>query len=75
MFDMKDVVSLCKRRGFVFAASDIYGGLNGFWDYGPLGVELKNNLRDYWWKSMVTTPPSGPDGETVQIGGGQALGI
>ncbi len=67
--DMKDIVALCKRRGFVFPASDIYGGLNGFWDYGPLGVELKNNLRDYWWKSMVTTPPIGPDGHPVQIVG------
>ena len=60
--DMKEIVALCKRRGFVFPASDIYGGLNGFWDYGPLGVELKNNLRDLWWKSMVTCPPMGPEG-------------
>jgi glycyl-tRNA synthetase len=67
--DMKDIVALCKRRGFVFPASDIYGGLNGFWDFGPLGVELKNNLRDYWWKCMVTTPPLGPDGHPVQIVG------
>ena len=67
--DMKDIVSLCKRRGFIFQASDIYGGINGFWDYGPLGTELKNNLRDYWWKSMVTTPPIGPDGTPVQIVG------
>ncbi len=67
--DMKDIVALCKRRGFVFPASDIYGGLNGFWDYGPLGVELKNNLRDLWWKHMVTTPPVGPDGQPVQIVG------
>ncbi|MEZ5902022.1 MAG: glycine--tRNA ligase [Alphaproteobacteria bacterium] len=67
--DMKDIVALCKRRGFIFPASDIYGGINGFWDYGPLGVELKNNLRDYWWKSMVTTPPIGPDGHPVQIVG------
>ena len=67
--DMKDIVALCKRRGFIFPASDIYGGLNGFWDYGPLGVELKNNLRDYWWKCMVTTPPIGPDGHPVQIVG------
>lgn len=66
---MKDIVALCKRRGFVFAASDIYGGINGFWDYGPLGVELKNNLRDLWWRSMVTCPPIGPDGEPVQIVG------
>jgi len=67
--DMKDIVALCKRRGFIFAASDIYGGLNGFWDYGPLGIALKNNLRDLWWKSMVTTPPIGPDGQPVSIVG------
>jgi len=66
---MKDIVALCKRRGFIFAASDIYGGINGFWDYGPLGAELKNNLRDLWWRSMVTCPPIGPDGEPVQIVG------
>ncbi len=60
--NMKDIVALCKRRGFIFAASDIYGGLNGFWDYGPLGVQLKNNLRDLWWKHMVTCPPLGPEG-------------
>lgn len=67
--DMKDVVALCKRRGFIYPASDIYGGINGFWDYGPLGTELKNNLRDYWWKRMVTCPPIGPDGHPVQIVG------
>ena len=66
---MKDIVALCKRRGFIFPASDIYGGINGFWDFGPLGVELKNNLRDLWWKAMVTTPPIGPDGAPVQIVG------
>jgi glycyl-tRNA synthetase len=67
--DMKDLVALCKRRGFIFPASEIYGGINGFWDFGPLGTELKNNLRDAWWKQMVTTPPIGPDGEPVQIVG------
>jgi glycyl-tRNA synthetase len=67
--DMKEIVALCKRRGFVFPASDIYGGINGFWDYGPLGVELKNNLRDLWWKNMVACPPIGPDGHPVQIVG------
>lgn len=67
--DMKDIVSLCKRRGFIFPASEIYGGINGFWDYGPLGVELKNNLRDRWWKKMVLTPPIGPDGQPVQMVG------
>jgi glycyl-tRNA synthetase len=64
--DMKDIVSLCKRRGFIFPASDIYGGINGFWDYGPLGVELKNNLRDLWWKMMVTCPPLGPKGTAYE---------
>lgn len=67
--DMKDIVALCKRRGFIFAASDIYGGINGFWDYGPLGTELKNNLRDRWWKDMVLTPPIGPDGTPIEIVG------
>lgn len=64
--DMKDIVALCKRRGFIFPASDIYGGINGFWDYGPLGVELKNNLRDLWWKHMVLTPPLGPKGTAYE---------
>ncbi len=66
---MKDIVSLCKRRGFIFAASDIYGGINGFWDYGPLGVELKNNLRDRWWHDMVIAPPLGLDGTPISIVG------
>ena len=46
---MEKIVSLCKRRGFIFQAGELYGGLNGCWDYGPLGVELKRNLKDYWW--------------------------
>jgi glycyl-tRNA synthetase len=50
---MEKIVSLCKRRGFIFQSSEIYGGLNGCWDYGPLGVELKNNLKQYWWRVMV----------------------
>jgi len=50
---MEAVVSLAKRRGFVFQSSEIYGGLNGFFDYGPLGVELKKNIRDCWWNDMV----------------------
>ena len=58
-------MSLCKRRGFIFQSSEIYGGINGFWDYGPLGVELKNNLRDAWWDVMVRNPPPGPDGEEI----------
>ena len=51
--DMDKLVALCRRRGFLFQSSEIYGGLNGFWDYGPLGVELKRNLKDYWWRVMV----------------------
>lgn len=47
------IVSLCKRRGFVFQSSEIYGGINSCWDYGPLGVELKNNLKRWWWREMV----------------------
>jgi glycyl-tRNA synthetase len=47
------IVSFCKRRGFVFPSSDIYGGLGGFYDFGPLGVELKKNIKDAWWKAMV----------------------
>src|ERR1700726_2273572 len=50
---MEKIVSLCKRRGFIFQSSEIYGGLNGLWDYGPLGVELKRNLKNYWWRTMV----------------------
>src|SRR5216110_3243231 len=50
---MEKIVSLCKRRGFIFQSSEIYGGLNGVWDYGPLGTELKNNLKQYWWQVMV----------------------
>jgi glycyl-tRNA synthetase len=50
---MQKVVSLCKRRGYIFQSSEIYGGLNSCWDYGPLGVELKNNIKHRWWKEMV----------------------
>src|SRR2546430_756882 len=50
---MEKIVNLCKRRGFIFQASEIYGGLNGTWDYGPLGVELKRNLKNYWWRVTV----------------------
>ncbi len=51
--DMDKLVSLCKRRGFIFPSSEIYGGINGFWDYGPLGVELKRNIKDAWWRDIV----------------------
>ncbi len=50
---MEKIVSLAKRRGFIFQSSEIYGGINGFWDYGPLGAELKRNLRDTWWHAMM----------------------
>ena len=50
---MDKLVSLCKRRGFVFQSSEIYGGIGSVWDYGPLGVELKRNIKDRWWKAMV----------------------
>ena len=50
---MEDLVSLCKRRGFIYQTNELYGGLQGLYDYGPLGVELKNNLKAAWWSSMV----------------------
>lgn len=50
---MEAIVSLCKRRGIIFQSSEIYGGINGFWDYGPLGCELKKNVKDSWWKRTV----------------------
>lgn len=73
MIEMEKLVSLCKRRGFLFQSSEIYGGLNGFWDYGPLGVELKRNIKDAWWRDMVTghddstVPPGAP--ETYEMTG------
>lgn len=65
---MEDIVSLCKRRGFVFQASEIYGGLAGFWDYGPLGVELINKIKAEWWKAVVTESDNiyGVDGAIIQ---------
>ena len=51
---MEKLVSLCKRRGFIYPGSEIYGGLANSWDYGPLGVELKNNIKQMWWKLFVT---------------------
>ncbi|HUT94410.1 MAG TPA: glycine--tRNA ligase [Thermoguttaceae bacterium] len=70
---MEQLVALCKRRGFLFQSSEIYGGLNGFWDYGPMGVELKRNVRDAWWRDMVSAhnelevPPGAPS--TYQMTG------
>jgi len=71
--DMEKLVSLCKRRGFLFQSSEIYGGLNGFWDYGPLGVELKRNVKDAWWRDMVSghnelVAPAGAPSEFQMVG-------
>ena len=60
---MDKIVALCKRRGFIFQSSEIYGGIGGFWDYGPLGVELKRNIKDAWWRDMV----SGHDDTTAPV--------
>lgn len=73
MMQMEKLVSLCKRRGFLFQSSEIYGGLNGFWDYGPLGVELKRNIKEAWWKDMVTAhneliKPNGAPSEYEMVG-------
>ncbi len=67
--DMDKLVALCRRRGFIFQSSEIYGGINGFWDYGPLGVELKRNVKDVWWQDMVRNPPPGPDGKEISMVG------
>src|SRR5262245_21313441 len=67
---MDEIMALCKRRGFVYQASEIYGGINGFWDYGPLGAQLKKNQRDAWWQDVVMNPcwgRKGADGERVEI--------
>ena len=50
---MEKIVALCKRRGFVYPGSEIYGGFSGFWDYGPLGIELVNNIKQLWWRMFV----------------------
>ncbi len=63
-------MALAKRRGFIYPASELYGGLNGFWDYGPLGAQLKKNLRDAWWEDVVLNPCGGrpgPNGEPVRM--------
>jgi glycyl-tRNA synthetase len=67
--DMDKLVALCRRKGFIFQSSEIYGGINGFWDYGPLGVELKKNIKDAWWQDMVRNPPPGPDGQEISMVG------
>src|ERR1044072_4335166 len=50
---MEKIVSLCKRRGFIYQSSEIYGGINGFWDYGPFRAELKRSVKDLWWRDMT----------------------
>jgi len=70
---MEKVVALCKRRGFIFQSSEIYGGIGGFWDYGPLGVELKRNVKDAWWRDMVsghddTAAPAGAPESYSMVG-------
>ena len=65
--DMAKFAKFCKDTGFIFQSSEIYGGINGFWDYGPLGVELKKNIKDAWWQDMVRNPPPGPDGDDVEV--------
>src|SRR5438067_636564 len=67
--DMEKLVALCRRRGFIFQSSEIYGGINGFWDYGPLGVELKKNIKDAWWHDMVRNPALGPDRQEITMVG------
>jgi glycyl-tRNA synthetase (class II) len=59
MVDMEKIVSLCKRRGFIFQSSEIYGGTGSVWDYGPLGVELKNNVKRVWWRDSVQNRAAG----------------
>jgi len=70
---MEKIVALCKRRGFIFQSSEIYGGIGGFWDYGPLGVELKRNIKEAWWRDMVsghddTLPPPGAPSAYPMVG-------
>ena len=57
MYSMEQVVNLAKHRGFVFPGSEIYGGLANTWDYGPLGIELKNNVKKAWWKKFIQESP------------------
>jgi glycyl-tRNA synthetase len=66
---MEKIVALCKRRGFIFQSSEIYGGIGGFWDYGPLGTELKRNIKDAWWQDMVRNPRPAPGGQDIQMVG------
>lgn len=64
---MEKIMALCKRRGFIFQSSEIYGGINGFWDYGPLGAELKRNLKEAWWYDNVRAPKCGVNGKPLEM--------
>jgi len=64
---MDNIVALCRRRGFIWQSSEIYGGINGFWDYGPMGAALKKNLKDAWRKDIILCPANGPDGKTLDV--------
>ncbi|MEC9234200.1 MAG: glycine--tRNA ligase [Planctomycetota bacterium] len=66
---MDSIVALCRRRGFIFQSSEIYGGINGFWDYGPMGAALKRNLKNAWWEDIVERELPGPDGTPVSVVG------
>lgn len=67
--NMAKFAKFCKDMGFIYQSSEIYGGINGFWDYGPLGVELKRNVKEAWWQDMVRNPPPGPDGQEIRMVG------
>lgn len=66
---MEKLTALCKRRGFIFQSSEIYGGINGFWDYGPLGTELKRNLKNAWWRDVVLAPVQGAENDLIDMVG------
>ncbi len=66
---MDKITALCKRRGFIFQSSEIYGGLNGFWDYGPAGAQLKRNIRDSWWNTYIRNGHAGPEGSRFDVVG------
>ncbi|MBN1356193.1 glycine--tRNA ligase [bacterium] len=66
---MDKLSALCKRRGFIFQSSEIYGGLNGFWDYGPAGAQLKQNIRNAWWREYVRNGHTGPENQKYDIVG------
>ena len=67
---LEEIVSLCKRRGFIYQGSEIYGGLAGTWDYGPLGIQLKRNITDLWWKTFVESRDDmyGVDAAKLMVG-------